>query len=96
MTGGWVYIMTNGAHGTLYIGVTAKLPARVLAHREGRGSEFCKEHNLTRLVHCEWYDSMNEAITREKQMKAWKRQWKLKLIRRDNPDWNDLFETINA
>lgn len=96
MKGGWVYIMTNGPHGTPYIGVTANLPARVTAHREGRGSEFCRKYGLTRLVHLEWYDTIDKAITREKAMKEWKRQWKLKLIRRDNPDWLDLFETINA
>ena len=96
MKGGWVYIVTNGPHGTLYIGVTANLPARITAHREGRGSEFCRKYGLTRLVHLEWFDTIEEAINREKQMKEWKRQWKLRLIRRDNPDWLDLFETINA
>lgn len=94
--GGWVYIMSNGPHGTLYIGVTSDLAARVLAHREGTGSRFCREHGLTRLVYVEPYPTIEEAIAREKAMKRWKRQWKLKLIRRDNPDWNDLFEQINA
>ena len=96
MSGGWVYIMTNVPHGTLYIGVTADLAARIIAHREGRGSEFCRKRGLTRLVYLEHYDRIEDAITREKAMKRWKRQWKLKLIRRDNPDRNDLFETINA
>ncbi|MBB3035345.1 GIY-YIG nuclease family protein [Alteriqipengyuania lutimaris] len=96
MHGGWVYIMTNAPHGTLYIGVTANLPARMMAHREGRGSEFCRKWSLTRLVYLEHYDRIEDAIKREKSVKRWKRQWKLKLIRRDNPDWNDLFETINA
>ena len=94
MKGGWVYIMTNAPHGTLYIGVTANLAARVQAHREGRGSEFCREHGLMRLVYAERYDTIEEAIAREKAMKRWKRQWKLKLIRCDNPDWDDLFERI--
>lgn len=93
---GWVYIMTNGPHGTLYIGVTSDLAARVSAHREGTGSEFCSKYGLTLLVHVEAYPTIEEAITREKAMKRWKRQWKLKLIRRDNPNWDDLFETINA
>nr|WP_282098622.1 GIY-YIG nuclease family protein [Qipengyuania proteolytica] len=92
--GGWVYIMTNAPHGTLYIGVTSDIVARVYAHREGRGSEFCRRHGLTRLVYAEHFDEIDDAIAREKAMKRWKRQWKLKLIRRDNPDWNDLFETI--
>ena len=90
MHGGWVYIMTNAPHGTLYIGVTADLSARIMAYREGRGSEFCRKWNLTRLVYLEHYDRIEDAIKREKSVKRWKRQWKLKLIRRDNPDWNDL------
>ena len=94
MSGGWVYIMTNGPHGTLYIGVTGDIAARVHAHRKGTGSEFCRKHGLTRLVHVEHFDDIHQAIVREKAMKRWKRQWKLRLIRRDNPDWNDLFETI--
>lgn len=96
MKGGWVYIMTNAPHGTLYIGVTADLAARAFADRSGRGSEFCRKHGLTRLVYTEEYAAIEDAIAREKAMKRWKRQWKLKLTRRDNPDWNDLFELINA
>lgn len=94
MPGGWVYIMTNSPHGTLYIGVTADIATRVHLHREGRGSEFCRKHGLTRLVYAERYDDIHDAIAREKAMKRWKRQWKLRLVRRNNPDWNDLFETI--
>lgn len=94
--GGWVYIMANGPHGTLYIGVTADLAARVFAHREGRGSEFCRKYGLTRLVYAERHEAITDAIAREKAMKRWKRQWKLKLIRQNNPDWLDLFETING
>lgn len=86
--------MTNAPHGTLYIGVTSDIAARIYAHREGRGSEFCRKHGLTRLVYTERYERIDEAIAREKAMKRWKRQWKLKLIRRDNPDWTDLFESI--
>ncbi|WP_068071153.1 GIY-YIG nuclease family protein [Novosphingobium lentum] len=96
MQGGWVYIMTNGAHGTLYIGMTAHLPARIGQHRAGRGSEFCAEYGLTRLVYVERHDRIEDAIAREKAMKAWKRQWKLRLIRRHNPDWRDLWEDING
>ena len=94
MPGGWVYIMTNSPHGTLYIGVTSDIAARVHAHRAGQGSEFCRTHGLTRLVYAEEYDDIHDAIAREKAMKRWKRHWKLRMIRRDNPDWNDLFETI--
>lgn len=94
--GGWVYIMTNGPHGTLYVGVTSDLWARVMQHRDGNGSEFCRKHGLTRLVYVGAYPTIEQAIAREKAMKAWKRQWELKLIRRDNPEWDDLFEVINA
>jgi putative endonuclease len=94
MKGGWVYIMTNAPHGTLYTGVTADLPARITAHREGRGSEFCRKHGLTRLVYTEEYPAIEEAIAREKAMKRWKRQWKLKLIRAQNPGWDDLYPFV--
>ncbi len=92
--GGWVHIMTNGPHGTLYIGVTADLPARITQHREGRGSEFCRKHGLIRLVYAEPHNEIMLAITREKQMKKWKRQWKIKLIRQSNPDWRDLYDEL--
>jgi putative endonuclease len=96
MQGGWVYIMTNGAHGTLYIGVTADLPTRVTQHREGTGSEFCRKHGLTRLVYAERHEEIVFAIARENAMKKWKRQWKLRLIREHNPDWRDLYDELNA
>lgn len=95
MKSGWVYIMTNRPFGTLYIGVTSNLAARVWQHRNGEGSEFCGEHGLVRLVYAEQHDSIYEAIVREKRMKAWKRNWKLRQIMDLNPDWNDLFETLN-
>jgi putative endonuclease len=92
--GGWVYIMTNGLHGTLYIGVTADLPVRISQHREGTGSEFCRKHGLIRLVYTEHYDRIVDATVREKAMKRWKRAWKLKLICQANPHWDDLWEHI--
>ncbi|MEZ5694893.1 MAG: GIY-YIG nuclease family protein [Sphingomonadaceae bacterium] len=96
MKGGWVYIMTNSPHGTLYTGVTADIAARVFQHREGRGSEFCRKHGLTRLVYVEHHGSIEDAIAREKAIKRWKRQWKLRLIRKDNPNWDDLWDQINS
>ena len=95
MRGGWVYIMTNKAFGTLYIGVTSYLAARVFQHREGTGSRFCRRHGLHILIYAEWHERIDEAIAREKAMKAWKRNWKLRLIMDANPEWRDLFETIN-
>jgi putative endonuclease len=94
MRGGWVYIMTNAPYGTLYIGVTANIGARVQRHRTGKGSSFCHEHGLTRLVYCEHYERIEEAIAREKAMKAWQRRWKTRLIEKDNPKWNDLFKHV--
>lgn len=94
--GGFVYVMTNAPHGTLYIGVTANLPARIMQHREGRGSAFCAQHGLVRLVYVEHYPEVIEAIVREKAMKKWKRQWKLRLIRQANPEWRDLWDEINT
>ena len=95
MSGGWVYIMTNKAYGTLYIGVTNDIDARVMQHRKGDGSAFCRKYGLTRLVYVELHESIEGAIAREKAMKAWKRNWKLRLIVEANPEWRDLFETIN-
>lgn len=92
----YVYIMSNRPSGTLYIGVTANLPARIYQHRAGTGSDFCRDHQLTRLVHAEPHATMIEAIAREKALKAWNRAWKLNLIGKTNPDWRDLFDEMNA
>jgi putative endonuclease len=96
MRGGWVYLMTDAPFGTLYIGVTSDLARRVWQHREGEGSAFCKRYGLTRLVYCEPFERTEDAIAREKAMKAWKRQWKTKLIEQANPGWDNLFEHING
>lgn len=95
MRGGWVYIMTNKPFGTLYIGVTSNIAARAWQHRTGRGSEFCSRHGLRMLAYVEEHESIVDAIAREKAMKAWKRNWKLRLIMDLNPEWRDLFEDIN-
>lgn len=92
--GGWTYIMTNKPRGVLYIGVTADLAARIVQHRNGAGSAFCRKYNLTRLVLAERHDDIGSAIAREKALKAWKREWKIELIERDNPEWRDLFDLI--
>ena len=92
MRGGWTYIMTNKQQGVLYIGVTADLATRVYQHRQGKGSDFCRRYNLTRLVHAEEHATIDEAIAREKSLKAWNRAWKIRLIEAGNPEWRDLFE----
>ena len=96
MNGGYVYIMSNGPSGTLYIGVTANLPARIMQHRNGSGSDFCRKYGLTRLVYMERHERIEDAIAREKTLKTWRRAWKLNLIGQHNPEWDDLFPTLNA
>ncbi len=92
--GGWTYIMTNRRHGVLYIGVTANIATRVWQHRTGAGSGFCRRYGLDRLVFAEPHATIEAAIAREKALKAWKRDWKIALIERANPAWDDLFERI--
>ena len=92
--GGWVYIMANRYRGTLYVGSTADLAERLSQHREGRGSRFCAEHGLTRLVWAELFATMQEAMDHEKRLKRWHRAWKIELIEKANPDWRDLFDHI--
>ena len=92
--GGWTYIMTNKPSGVLYVGVTADLAARVDQHKQGKGSIFCRRYNLTLLVHAELHATIEEAIVREKALKAWKRDWKIALIENANPEWRDLSEHL--
>jgi putative endonuclease len=91
-----VYILTNRPFGTLYVGVTSNLPARVWMHRTKTIDGFTKRHSLARLVWYEAHASMYSAITREKQLKKWNRAWKILLIRDFNPKWNDLSSLIGA
>ena len=87
-----VYIMTNKNNSTLYIGVTNDILRRVAEHKAGQGSKFAKRYNLDKLVYVELTDRIEDAIAREKQLKAGPRQVKLDLINELNPDWNDLYE----
>jgi putative endonuclease len=90
----WVYILASRPHGTLYIGVTNNLARRMEQHRLGRGSEFVAHYNVNRLVHVEPFDRPYEAIQREKQLKRWKRDWKIALIEKENLNWSDLSSLI--
>ncbi len=92
--GGYTYIMTNAGKTTLYTGVTANLLNRVWQHKSGIGSKFTSKYKCYYLVHFEFYDSIEEAIAREKQIKSWPRKWKENLIRETNPEWNDLWNKI--
>jgi len=91
---GYVYIMASKRNGTLYIGVTSDLPGRVWQHREGTFDGFTKQYGCKMLVWFAAFDRVEDAIRREKQMKEWKRAWKLRAIEETNPGWNDLFESI--
>jgi len=92
--GGWVYIMTDKPNGTLYIGVTADLAARAFQHREGLVDGFTKRYGLRRLVYMERHDDIELAIQREKNVKHWRRAWKVNLIHSVNPDWEDLYDSL--
>ena len=92
----YVYILASGTYGTLYIGVTSNLVRRVWEHREGFVDGFTKEYGVKNLV---WYEQHNDicaAIKREKQIKEWRRDWKVNLIQKTNPSWRDLFLDICA
>lgn len=87
-----VYILASRMRGTLYVGVTSDIAARVAQHRDGTGSEFATKYRVHRLVYAEIHATMQEAIAREKQLKSWQRAWKIRLIEEANPEWRDLFE----
>jgi len=90
----YVYILASGRHGTFYIGVTNNLRTRLELHRSGRGSKFVKKYGVFRLIHVEEFASPRDAITREKQLKNWHRDWKIRLIEEANPDWSDLSQLL--
>ncbi|MXO85579.1 GIY-YIG nuclease family protein [Altererythrobacter aurantiacus] len=91
---GYVYIMASKRNGTLYIGVTSNLAARVWQHKQGDIEGFATKYGCKMLVWFEVFDRIDQAIIREKQMKEWRRVWKLRVIEELNPDWDDLFESI--
>ena len=86
----YLYILTNKKNGTLYIGVTNDLERRIFEHKNKLFVGFNKNFDLTQLVYFECYKYINDAIRREKNMKKWKRQWKINLIEEENSDWKDL------
>jgi putative endonuclease len=94
--GGWVYIMTSRAFGTLYIGVTNDIARRAWEHRQDKGSAFTSQYRPTRLVFMERHEDIAIAIQREKSLRRWPRAWKLDLIEAVNPGWDDLFDRLNA
>ncbi|MCC7036862.1 MAG: GIY-YIG nuclease family protein [Alphaproteobacteria bacterium] len=92
----FVYILASKKRGTLYIGVTSDLVKRVYEHKNKLAEGFTKKYNVSQLVYFESSGDVKAAIQREKQLKDWKRDWKMELIEKDNPDWLDLYSTITA
>jgi putative endonuclease len=89
-----VYILVSREYGTLYIGVTSDLIARLYQHRSGEVKGFTNKYRVHRLVRFEQFGTMDEAISREKQLKRWHRQWKINLIENENPRWEDLAPSL--
>ncbi len=89
-----VYILASVRNGTLYIGVTSNLMGRIVQHRDGLTGGFTKRYGVKRLVWFQMADTMEAAFTREKQLKVWRRAWKIELIEAENPAWRDLAEDL--
>ncbi len=90
----YLYILASRRHGTLYIGVTSDLVRRIYEHRIKAVPGFTRQYGIDRLVYFEIFDDPTSAIAREKQVKQWRRDWKVALIEAENPDWRDLFDGI--
>ena len=88
----YVYILASKMNGTLYVGMTNNLVKRIWEHKQGAAEGFTKKYAIHNLVYYETYSEINDAIEREKNIKKWKRDWKIKLIEKDNPNWKDLYE----
>ena len=90
----YVYILASKRNGTLYIGVTSNLPKRVWEHKNKLVEGFTKKYKVHKLVYFEQTENVQSALLREKQLKKWKREWKLTLIEEKNPEWKDLYDEI--
>jgi len=86
----WVYILCNKPYGVLYVGVTGGLDDRIERNIIGEGSKFTKKYDIKHLVYYEEFQYINDAIRREKVLKKWKRDWKIALIEKENPEWKNL------
>jgi putative endonuclease len=92
----YVYILASSRNGTLYAGVTNDVLRRTWEHRNKLVDGFTKKHGVHMLVWYELHEDIREAIAREKQLKRWNRAWKVKLIEKENSDWNDLYDRLNG
>jgi putative endonuclease len=90
----YVYLLASRKHGTLYLGFTRDLVRRVYEHKNDVIGGFTSRYGVHLLVWFECYDDAANAITREKELKKWRREWKINLIERSNPNWEDLYNTI--
>jgi putative endonuclease len=90
----YVYLLASGKHGTLYVGITNDLVRRVHEHKTKAVAGFTSRYDVTRLVWYECYDDPENAIAREKEIKKWRREWKIRLIEEENLDWTDLYPSI--
>jgi putative endonuclease len=91
-----VYILASDRNGTIYVGVTANLPKRIWEHKQDLVKGFTKEYGVHKLVWYEQHESAESAITREKRIKKWNREWRIRLIEEANPYWNDLYLKFTA
>ena len=89
-------MMSDRYRGGIYTGVTANLQRRIWQHREDAGSQFVRKYGFTRLVYAERHGEIEDAIRREKAIKKWRRDWKIRLIETMNPDWEDMFERLGG
>jgi putative endonuclease len=92
----FVYILASERNGTLYIGITNNLLKRVYEHKNNLVEGFTKKYNVHDLVYYEAYNYVHDAIAREKNIKKWKRQWKIELIEKSNPKWEDLYYSLSS
>ena len=90
----YVYLLASGKHGTLYVGITRDLVRRVYQHKTKAAPGFTSRYGVSHLVWFESYDDPTSAITREKEIKKWRRDWKIALIEEGNPHWTDLYSSI--
>ena len=92
----YVYLLASRKHGTLYVGVTNDLIRRVYEHKTKAVPGFTTKYDVSRLVWFETHDDVNAAIEREKELKKWRRDWKIALLEAENPEWRDLWEVITS
>jgi putative endonuclease len=90
----FVYLLASKRRGTLYVGVTNDLTRRAFEHRDGAAPGFTRTYNIKRLVWFEEHGDIQDAIAHEKRLKRWRRDWKIALVEKNNPDWDDLFEPV--